>query len=487
MKTTINIRTILDDVIHQFSDPLAFFRELVQNSIDAGSGEIEIELSHDGDAKAPTTQISFRDWGEGMTREIIETKLVRLFSSGKDDDLTKIGRFGIGFVSVFAIDPEAVVVDTGRDGQYWRVLFAKDRSYELFALDEPVEGTLIRIFKPMERAAFEELKPRAQSAIVTWCKHAAVPIGFNGEDVRQDFDLPSRCKLTFEEQGTRVVMGFASAQNPFAGYYNRGLTLNESARSPWPWIAFKIDSRYLEHTLTRDQIIEDRHFEKALGLLRRLALEAMPERLIDALEGLAARAELDADYEILCGYLVHYLVHGQRFLRAWRRRKLFKAANGQAHSLVEVQRAHKRGLLYLTGEAGALAAAFTDEHMVLLDGQGTSCRALLEKLLEQPVQVLEERYCLPSTLPAAPAQKTAALERAIRVVLSRANMAIDTILFVNFDPLSAQLQRWPGLVIATSHKPVRIDGCTRPDLSQLKAGQTLLVNTSTQGIDRLCA
>jgi hypothetical protein len=60
-----------------------------------------------------------------MNREIIEKQLTRLFSSAKDGDRTKIGKFGIGFVSVFAIDPHIVCVDTSRDGEHWRVLFGR--------------------------------------------------------------------------------------------------------------------------------------------------------------------------------------------------------------------------------------------------------------------------------------------------------------------------------------------------------------------------
>ena len=38
---------IVGDVIRQFADPKAFFRELVQNSIDAGSPSVEVRIEHD--------------------------------------------------------------------------------------------------------------------------------------------------------------------------------------------------------------------------------------------------------------------------------------------------------------------------------------------------------------------------------------------------------------------------------------------------------
>jgi hypothetical protein len=121
----------LEGLVHQFADPWAFLRELIQNAIDAGSGQIEVRIDHD-EARGTMT-IEVVDSGEGMTREIIDTRLTRLFSSTKEGDYTKIGRFGIGFVSVFALDPEIVCVDTGRAGEYWRVLFRRDRASNAFA------------------------------------------------------------------------------------------------------------------------------------------------------------------------------------------------------------------------------------------------------------------------------------------------------------------------------------------------------------------
>ena len=104
--SSVDTETVLQDLVNQFSDPMSFLRELIQNSIDAGSGEIDIRVEFSPDASSGTglMTVFIEDFGEGMNREIIETKLTRLFSSGKDDDYTKIGRFGIGFVSIFAIE-----------------------------------------------------------------------------------------------------------------------------------------------------------------------------------------------------------------------------------------------------------------------------------------------------------------------------------------------------------------------------------------------
>ena len=70
-----------------------------------------------------------------MDRATIEGYLLTLFRSSKEQDLTKIGKFGIGFVSLFAVEPELVVVDTARDGVHHRVIFDSDYTYTLAEVD----------------------------------------------------------------------------------------------------------------------------------------------------------------------------------------------------------------------------------------------------------------------------------------------------------------------------------------------------------------
>ena len=65
----------------------------------------------DYDEESSGCFVTVKDTGEGMDSAIIETKLTRLFSSTKEDDFTKIGKFGIGFVSIFAIEPQLVVLE----------------------------------------------------------------------------------------------------------------------------------------------------------------------------------------------------------------------------------------------------------------------------------------------------------------------------------------------------------------------------------------
>lgn len=68
----------------------AFWRELFQNSTDAGSSNIRISLVDKGDK---LIGIEFEDNGSGMTRETLETVYFRLGASTKNDGST-VGGFG---------------------------------------------------------------------------------------------------------------------------------------------------------------------------------------------------------------------------------------------------------------------------------------------------------------------------------------------------------------------------------------------------------
>ena len=116
---------IVGDIISQFADPNAFYRELIQNSIDAGSPSIEIRLDYDDGAQLMRATV--KDRGEGMSRDVIENQLLVLFRSTKEHDRTKIGKFGIGFASVLAPDPDLVIIETVRDGQRLTVHLNRDQ------------------------------------------------------------------------------------------------------------------------------------------------------------------------------------------------------------------------------------------------------------------------------------------------------------------------------------------------------------------------
>lgn len=392
----IDTDSVLDDLVKQFADPMSFFRELIQNSIDAGSGEIDIRLEYEQrDRDDGVLVVNIDDFGEGMSREIIETKLTRLFSSGKDEDFTKIGRFGIGFVSVFAIEPQAVCVDTGRAGEYWRVLFHADKQFDLIQLDMPVEGTQIRVIKSMSPEDYQRFARRTVEVVSYWCRYVQVPIYIDGEMVNADFDIDSVCKATFEEEGTRIVAGFVPELNAHCGYYNRGLTLKEANDSPWPHVAIKVDSRYLEHTLTRDQVLQDKHFHKAKKLMSRLVEKQLVEVLCTSLHQAARRymAEPDA-YEVLCQAALYHLQHAQKtdtLVDA----KILPTLYGEPISLKEANRRQGKKELYWCTSRSHLTDALLEQTTLLCCAPNSKIHDLFVTYTDRPLTSLSQHIVMP--------------------------------------------------------------------------------------------
>ena len=323
----------LDNLVNQFARPLDFLRELVQNAIDAGSPRATIWFRFRPPAEAGQAgvlEIHVDDQGEGMDEAVIDNELTRMFSSSKEDDLTKIGKFGIGFTSIFAIRPDAVLLRTGRHGENWELLFHPDRSFDKVRIDEPVDGTKITLFKGMAAGDVTRFVARCRWTVKYWLEHSNAPVLFGEPDLDwvpgQDaapavalsddpfaaFADPSApaghapgCKaleqlngpLELDAELTEVVrhedieglVGYADV--PLHAFYNGGLTLvrssgGESLGTYAPvlaHLAFKLKSPHLEHTLTRDNVLQDQAWGEAMDAVTAV-LPALRDRLLVRIE-----------------------------------------------------------------------------------------------------------------------------------------------------------------------------------------------------------
>jgi hypothetical protein len=279
----------LGALVQQFSQRSAFVRELVQNSLDAGSGRVELTVEQQG----RRLRIALTDDGEGMDRATIEGYLLTLFRSSKEQDLTKIGKFGIGFVSLFAVEPELVVVDTARDGVHHRVIFDSDYEYTLAEVDEPFEGTRVTLFVRTWGDKARVLARELDDALNYWCRFAHAEVWSEGlsdtwgwplTEVEHPFTVDAPVTVSVQEPGFRAVVGFAASTSPNVGYYNRGLTLLEGEENVLPGITFRVEAAHLEHTLTRDNVRRDAGFEGVIRRVRELALGPLRDKHVQAVQ-----------------------------------------------------------------------------------------------------------------------------------------------------------------------------------------------------------
>ncbi len=104
-----------------------------------------------------------------MSRAVIEGPLLTLFSSSKEGDRSKIGKYGIGFVSVFALEPEVVEVRTCTGAEAWLIRLFGDHSWEL-AEDKtaPRRGSTVTLVQPMSVEAFSKHVALGSAALERW-------------------------------------------------------------------------------------------------------------------------------------------------------------------------------------------------------------------------------------------------------------------------------------------------------------------------------
>lgn len=287
---------VLDTLVKQFADRNAFIRELIQNSLDANAARIDVRMCFDGHE----LRVEVQDDGDGMDRAIIEGYLLTLFRSTKEEDLTKIGKFGIGFTSIFAMEPFEVIVDTGRDGVWHRVTFDEARAYTLSRLADPYEGTTVTLRMARNRRDATADARAIRAAAERWCRYADATITTAAEGTDDEWDaLPVSARfevdapvtVRVESDGFTAVLGPHPAGTPPVGFYNRGITLLEAHDGLLPGVTFRAAGRHLEHTLTRDNVIRDRHFE---AVIERLWAAARGP-LAQAVHAEAAAAARDGD------------------------------------------------------------------------------------------------------------------------------------------------------------------------------------------------
>ncbi|KAK7208140.1 hypothetical protein BZA70DRAFT_273015 [Myxozyma melibiosi] len=125
----VNHRALITRTLSKYPVDHALFRELIQNSADAGATTVKVEFFTDG-SKGPIkmdrivdvqkqTVKRLRISNDGMNFRPEDWDRLREIAKGNPDE-TKIGAFGVGFYSVFAVTDEPMVLSgaTGMNFYY---------------------------------------------------------------------------------------------------------------------------------------------------------------------------------------------------------------------------------------------------------------------------------------------------------------------------------------------------------------------------------
>lgn len=361
-----------EQLLKQFTDPFDCLRELLQNAIDAGSAEVHVACTFEDDCAAcgpglGAAVLRVKDYGEGMDRHVIDTRLVRLFSSDKLRDRTKIGKFGIGFISVFAMRPDIVCVDTGRHGESWRLLFRPDRSFVRVYLPDPIEGTTVRLWKAMTRAEFELFEPRVESALRHHGQHLDITLTYQGTLFNTPLHHGALVYSESRVDGETIVVSYPRDGSPdVAMFANRGLTLL-SRPSDIAGVSYAVNSPRLSHTMGRDNIVQDEHYALLMKSVQQLAagplIEELSQLLDDGLRKEAPESEL-----LLLQKRLAELVRRQDVLpTACAERRIARSVHGELHTLETCLLSGSAGRLYCAAHPSPLSAAVRSTGKVVLE------------------------------------------------------------------------------------------------------------------------
>ena len=380
-----SVQDTLNNLIEQFSDVYCFYRELIQNSLDAGTNRVDVSLEFmppEKKGEDGVIIINIDDYGEGMNRDIIDDQLTRLFSSSKENDLSKIGKFGIGFVSVFAIKPKAVNIDTSRDGEDWRILFDENRKFKRFKRDYPVDGTKIQIFKPGINKFYDVFLQKSKETVVFWCKHSEAEIYFQDELINQPFEVDSPCSIHETTDKAEIAAGYTSDEAPFFGYYNQGLTLMEGKKKFFHQVMFKVKSKYLEHTLTRDNIMEDENYYKAMQAVEDLVNTKLPAKLFRMIENELKKDEKETTlYQQLMEFAEYYFMNPQVIPADCRKNFIARDIDGNLLSVNDLFSLKSQGVILYDGGKNPVTDALVKSGKKIIKCAGNSkLQRLLRKL-----------------------------------------------------------------------------------------------------------
>ncbi|MBE0644370.1 MAG: molecular chaperone HtpG [Bacteroidetes bacterium] len=202
------MKQLLHLIIHSlYTHPEVFLRELVSNASDALNKvrfmqvrnlpvlQPEAELRITIDIDEANQNLSIEDTGVGMTREDLIERIGTVASSGTLEFLSKaksgeekfdggelIGKFGVGFYSVFMVTEE-VTIETrsaNPDEKAWRWTSRGEGKYTIEEIDRKERGTRI-FFKLKEEAKDIANEYRIKDLIKKYSNFVDFPI-FIGKD-----------------------------------------------------------------------------------------------------------------------------------------------------------------------------------------------------------------------------------------------------------------------------------------------------------------
>ena len=203
------VKELLNILVHSlYTNREIFLRELISNASDAldklrfesnkgtevVQNDLPLEISIEGDEKK--NLLTIIDTGIGMTKEEIipnigtiaksgSAEFVKQLSKNKDDANNIIGKFGVGFYSVFMVADKVEIISKSYKKDSKTIKWVSDGlgSYEVSEIDEKVDrGTKIVIHLKDDAKEFTE-KFRLDNVIKKYSNFISFPIKLENEQI----------------------------------------------------------------------------------------------------------------------------------------------------------------------------------------------------------------------------------------------------------------------------------------------------------------
>lgn len=241
LKFKAEVNKLLDILVHSlYSNREIFLRELISNSSDAldklrfestrgtDIADSDLELAINIQVDEAAKQITLSDTGIGMDEDEIISNLGTIAKSGteaflnmmaengkkgkKDDASTIIGKFGVGFYSVFMAAEKVVVTSKSFKKDVPAVRWTSDGlgSFNLDVLDEKIKrGTSVEIYLREDAADFAK-EAKVKEAINKHSNFVNFPINVGEEKVNTVVALWREPKFKIKQEQYNEFYKFIS-------------------------------------------------------------------------------------------------------------------------------------------------------------------------------------------------------------------------------------------------------------------------------------
>lgn len=369
-----------EEVIDLFSEPHVFLRELIQNAVDAqveaGSTEaidVSTEFApYDSEAELPIglglgiLTIQVADHGTGMTKRDIDSKLVQLCNTTKEDRPELVGSYGVGFLSVFAFEPNAVLVDTGREGESMRLIFKENRKFDRVPGEYENAGTTVKVVKEVKAREVDSLKHALRSTLSRWCRMVTVEIRFEGETINEVFSYAEDTAWTVKRGDAfrRLTVRPRKDGDLCCEFYCNGFLVEQGSEEELslPGVSYRVDASAIRYLPSRDKVERDDN----LAVVKREVRQAVETGYVSHLISLLVNSPNDDAFGVISYYL-------PSVSRKDAEEPIIPCSDGSRLSLLQVARQVRGHRLAWSSKEGS-------GDVVLWDGKSPGLRRLLTSI-----------------------------------------------------------------------------------------------------------